>query len=55
MHYLCESVRGIPERYHIVERSDYNERIFLKSTNAIMSCQLREFERLSRYGFVGPR
>ena len=51
MHYSC--AKGILERHHIVERSDYNERIFLKFTDAIMSSQLREFERFSRYGFVG--
>ena len=56
MHYSCESAKGISEQHHIVERSAtiLNES-YLKSTDAIMSSQLREFERFSRYGFVVPR
>ena len=42
--------KGISERYHIVERSDYIERILLETHWRDMSSQLREFERFSRYG-----
>ena len=50
MHYSCESAKRISEQFHILlnDQTIMNES-YLKSTDAIMSRQLREFERLSRY------
>ena len=55
MHYSCQVRRGSLNSTILLNAQTILNESYLKPADVVMSSQLREFEKFSRYGFAGPR